>query len=133
LEEKTIEISSNMGRVRLERSGAIKVENNTGSPGVYIGMNFGTTAREFAHAILELIGDPVPAKGDDCYIAVTGNEGEWADGSVVDGITRLGEGEQGAINLLIETGVAPGEFHIFRRVATVGPIPQPERKVTRYD
>jgi len=91
------------------------------------------SARGVAHAILELIGDPVPGKGDDCYIAVTGNEGEWSDGNVVDGITRLGQGEQGAISLLVKTGVAPGEFHIFRRVATVGPIPTLERKVTRYE
>jgi len=132
MEEKTIEMSNNMGRVRRCRNGDIRIES-AGASALYLGSSFGNTAREFAHAILELIGDPVPSKGDDCYIAVTGNEGKWAYGKVVDGVTRLGQGEQGAINLLIETGVEPGEFHIFRRVATVSPIPQPERKVTRYE
>lgn len=95
--------------------------------GAYSAYN-GETARKFAHAILELIGDPVPGKGDDCYIAVTGNPHNWGGGEILGGISDPRPDVVGDFMRRNE-----GEFHIFRRVATVGPIPQPERKVTRYE
>ena len=95
---------------------------------VHLGHVAGFTARQYAHAILELIGDPVPGKGDDCYIAVNGRPDDWIGGQVLNAISMPSSDPIAALADTLST-----EFHIFRRVATVGPIPQPERKVTRYE
>ncbi len=93
------------------------------------------TARGYAHAILELIGDPVPGKepkGDDTYIAVVKAEyGYFLGGRIVSAISGPMYADTAIES--IQEDAPPEEFHIFRRVATVGPIPQPERKVTRYE
>lgn len=85
-------------------------------------------ARKYAHAILELIGDPVPRRGDHNYIAVEGDTGLWANGRILSSCSTPAVDPYTALE-----NASQDEYHIFRRVATVGPIPQPERKVTRYD
>ena len=90
------------------------------------------TARGYAHAILELIGDPVPGKGDSSYIAVVKAEyGYFLGGRIVSAISGPMNTDTAIESL--EEDAPEGEFHIFRRVATVGPIPQPERKGTGYE
>lgn len=93
--------------------------------------------RKIARAILELIGDPVPAKGDEplgdnCHILVEGRPGFWSSGKILGSMSGPYNPTDSVIEASARTG-PKGEFHIFRRVATVGPIPQPERKVTRYE
>ena len=86
--------------------------------------------RTIAHAILELIGDPVPGKGDGCYIAVVKDGDSWVGGKINASVV----GPSTDADRVIDTCEhVEGEYHIFRRVATVGPIPQPGRKVTRYE
>jgi hypothetical protein len=112
--------------------------NVRGTPGgIYVDDQFMGSkngyARDIAHAILELIGDPVPGKGDDNYIAIKGTPMNWIGEKVIESVSGTPALPVRDFVAALSTIPCNGEYHIFRRVATVGPIPQPERKVTRYE
>jgi hypothetical protein len=98
----------------------------------YITLGMPDQARKYAEAILELIGDEPKPKGDDCYIMVVGS-GSFVGKTIHDAIPwESKDPTTGFLDNYHYT--VREEFHVFRRVATVGPIPQPsERKVTRYE
>jgi len=124
VEEKTIEISNHLGRVRRERNGSIRIEGGTG-PSIYLGMDFGNTAREFAHAILELIGVQVPGKEFAKEYLITQKYG----GERV----AVFEEENNTEAIAYAAQFYDGDMSLYRLVADIGPIPQPERKITRYE
>lgn len=131
MEEKTIQVPG-MGKVTLEDDGKIMLKHHDHAP-VWLGGRGGKTARQFAHAILELCGEAPKEepKRDNCYIAIRGEYDKWLDQKPLDAIEEYPDDPVNAFSTI--HGNYPGEFHIFRRVATVGPIPQPEREVTRYE
>lgn len=128
MEEKRI-IVTPKGRAEILSDGSIGL---VGTVGGYTSLGTAETARQYARAILELCGEAVPGKGDDTYIAVVKAEYGYFLGGRITGALTGAKSTDGAIEDLQED--APSEeYHIFRRVATVGPIPQPEREVTRYE
>lgn len=128
MEEKTIWY----GPFKITRSkvGDISVQ------GMFVG-SMSQSARGVAHAILELIGDPVPGKGETnsrkTYVTTGGAPTNWDNARIHQGWTDVFTNEDDAIHTISAAATCDDEFHIFRLVATVGPIPQPERKVTRYE
>lgn len=128
MEEKRI-IVTPKGRIEILSDGSIGL---VGTVGGYTSLGTAETARQYAHAILELCGEAPKEEPerDNCYIAVEGKPYRWKEGRILAGIT--GE-DIDAVKFWSESALSDGEFHIFRRVATVGPIPQPEREVTRYE
>ncbi len=127
MEEKLINIRSAGGSVIgsvFLKGDDVRIDGN------YIGSL--QTARQYANAILELLGDEPKPKGDGTYIAVVKAEyGYFLGGRIVSAISGPMYADTAIES--IQEDAPPEEFHIFRRVATVGPIPQPERKVTRYE
>lgn len=128
MEEKTINVEG--WTVRRSTEGAIFINHGTWGSS-FVGAEE-ESAPKIARAILELCGEAPKEepKRDNCYIAVKGKPYRWMEGRILAGIT--GE-DIDAVKFWSESALSDGEFHIFRRVATVGPIPQPEREVTRYE
>ena len=129
MEEKRI-IVTPKGRVEILSDGSIGL---VGTVGGYTSLGTAETARQYARAILELCGEAPKEepKRDNCYIAIRGEYDKWLDQKPLDAIEEYPDDPVNAFSTI--HGNYPGEFHIFRRVATVGPIPQSERKVTRYE
>ena len=125
MEHKIIKIDED-GCATLFADGSISIERYKMS------VPLGFKGREFAEAILELLGDEPKPRGDDCYIMVVGS-GSFVGKTIHDAIPwESKDPTTGFLDNYHHT--VREEFHIFRRIATVGPIPQPaERKVTRYE
>lgn len=104
-----------------------------GQMGSYVSLGYASTASQYAHAILQLLGDQeVGAIGDSAdYIAVTKEHGFYRDGRILDAVHQTGLDK--AMAILSDNKEEEAEFHVFKRVATVGPGPKPERPITRYN
>jgi hypothetical protein len=134
-----------MGKICISNSGYVEVADD-GSFGLcsnmhnYASLGWSGTAREYAHAILRLLGDEVPGEKPktnrrQTYITTNGQPSLWDGKRIINGWTDVFTDDADAVSVISHADVSDDEYHIFRLVATVGPQPQPlpERAIKRYE
>ena len=135
-----------MPRITLKGRNDLWVENRDGCfyMDATVNNSFGTDtiARQYAHAILKLLGDEVPSEKPktnrrQTYITTNGQPGLWDGERIINGWTDVFTDDADAVSAISHADVSDDEYHIFRLVATVGPQPKPPplpgRAITRYE